>query len=242
MSKLFRQRNYNKNVGDIISNDKYLNFIYNYVYKIIIENLECEGKTLELGATSYSIKNFSKETIITNIDYQKNLDLVTSGISLPIKNDSITNLILKDTFHHLDDIVQSFKEFDRILKIGGSIILVEPYWSIPLRLIAFFFHPEPFNFKATEWGHDFKDINMGNQALAHNVFIRDIKEFESKFKDLQLNNLKVIVGISYILSGGLYKRTIFPSWLLIKIHKLEIKFKLFLTDDITSSLISRVLS
>jgi hypothetical protein len=228
MSKLFRHRNFDINVEDIIYKDNYLNFIYNYVYQVIVKHIEYQGKTLELGATSFSIKNYIDDSIITNIDFHNNLDLVTSGISLPIKNDSITNLVLKDTFHHLGDIVQSFKEFDRILNVGGRIVLVEPFWSIPLRVVAFFFHPEPFNFKSTKWGHDFEDPNMGNQALAHNVFIRDLKEFESKFKNLRVSKLKVIVGLSYILSGGLYKRTILPSWLLIKIHKLEIKSKLFL--------------
>lgn len=223
--KIFNQRDYEISPGDVITNDKYLSYIYNHVYRIISSKIIKNSITIEIGGVSYSLRYVDPDVLVSNIELHENIDLVMRGEHLPFKDSSLGNLVLKDTFHHLENIESFFEEAIRVLKPNGVVVLIEPYWGRVLRAVDYFFHPEPFDFKTKSWNNFNGNNHMGNQALAYNVFVRDKDIFRRKYPNLSILNIEVLVGLSYILSGGVYKRTFLPGWFLINLHKIENRLK-----------------
>ena len=55
------------------------------------------------------------------------LDLVLKGEELPLREGSLSDIIMIDTLHHLKDPVRFLKEANRVLTGGGKLIAIEPY-------------------------------------------------------------------------------------------------------------------
>jgi ubiquinone/menaquinone biosynthesis C-methylase UbiE len=60
---------------------------------------------------------------------------VRDGIKLPLKNTSIDYIIALDVIEHVYDTEMLFKEFSRILKPGGNIIISTPYYGLIKNII-----------------------------------------------------------------------------------------------------------
>ena len=88
-------------------------------------------------------------------------------------------------------------------------------------IVLKYLHPEPYDLKSPGWILVSDDPMMGNQAQAFNIFVRDIKKFETEFPSLKVEIMQPLKGLSFLLSGGVHTRLPVPSALLLSLYRFE---------------------
>lgn len=64
-----------------------------------------------------------------HVDYS-NLDIVSDIIDIPLENNSVDAIMCTEVLEHVEDPLLVFKEFSRILKKGGKLIITAPFNSL----------------------------------------------------------------------------------------------------------------
>jgi SAM-dependent methyltransferase len=180
---------------------------------------------LELGAGVIPIRKHFPHVKSTDVVAAAHLDGVLDATNLDLESNSVQNLFLQNTFHHIPDPQAFFDESLRVLKKGGRIVIVDPYhnkWSS-------FLYPKLFKTETFDRNGSWKDASDhamigANQALTYIVFRRDLDYFKSRNP-----NLKMIFheplnsGLRYLLTGGLNFRQLAPRPVLSALRLLEYK-------------------
>ncbi|MCX7992008.1 MAG: class I SAM-dependent methyltransferase, partial [Proteobacteria bacterium] len=133
---------------------------YGDFYKKIKENLSSEsGQILEIGSGIGAIKEIIPHCVLTDIVYTPYVNFVQSAYRLSIRDRCLSNIILFDVFHHLKFPLIALKEFSRVLKPKGRVIIFEPYISIFGYLVYGLMHKEPVGFnRKIIWNDKESDI------------------------------------------------------------------------------------
>lgn len=66
---------------------------------------------------------------ISNFDYGK-LDIISDISSIPEPDASFDSILCVEVLEHVPDPIQAIKEFSRLLKAGGSLVLTAPFCSL----------------------------------------------------------------------------------------------------------------
>src|SRR5680860_408579 len=191
--------------------------IYSGFYSSILKWIrkDLHGETVELGSGIGNFKRVYLNCITTDIFPNPWIDKVESAYSLSFENNSVSNLIMFDVFHHLAFPGNALIEAKRVLVKEGRVIIFEPYISVLGVLVYGIFHHEPIVlFKPINW------INVLNQNLdekyyaaqgnATRIFRRHSKFKEEILKDWNIIYNKKYSALSYVLSGGFSKPSLFP--------------------------------
>lgn len=117
-----------------------------------------------------------------------------------------------NAFHHIPRPFRFLKEAERVLVSGGVVAMIETANSVLGRWIYKRFHHEPFDEagpREIAAGHR---LSHGNQAMAYIYFERDRLEFEQEFPTLNIELLRYLIPLLYVLSGGLSRPAIAPKF------------------------------
>jgi len=201
--------------------------IYQQFYELIAGQLirSLNGNIVELGSGIGNIKMIIPEAICTDIFKNPWIDRVENAYQLSFADNSISNLILFDVFHHLEFPGTAFKEFFRVLAPSGRLIIFEPYISFTGLFIYGIFHHEPVGiFKKINWfafdGFDPWKINYyAAQGNATRVFFS--KKYSQYLSGFEMVLKKRIPALPYIFSGGYSKPQILPENALRYLQQLE---------------------
>jgi SAM-dependent methyltransferase len=195
--------------------DGYLQFLYRIAFERIGSHFPDNAKVIvEIGAGEGVSREFFPTAILTDITFHHLLNANCSSHELPFKSGSIDVITLKDTLHHLPDVEKFLTEASRVLRIGGRIIVFDPYWGIFARFVYRFLHQEKFDTAAKTWSFESSSPWDSNQALSYLLLRRDRKKFEKQFANFKITEHEVLVGPSFLLSGGVSRRTIISARLL----------------------------
>ena len=212
---------------EIWKSKKMLRDIYTEWYIKIINNLsDVPGKTLELGSGTGNLKEYKTDIITSDIDPHPWLDMIFDAHKIPLKNNQLSNIVMVDVLHHLENPVNFFFEAYRVLKKGGRIIMVEPYPSPFASLIYKLFHPEPFIFNI-DYFNKTKNKNTkkpweANQAIPYLLFFKQLNKFNKTFsKNFEIVSREKFSFILYPLSGGFENRQIISNKLIPVAQRLE---------------------
>jgi SAM-dependent methyltransferase len=199
---------------EIIRGKKYLRNLYNEWYSIFRKEIHRipGGKFVELGSGGGFLKELEPAVICTDILPLPTNDLTFSASHMPFDESSVDGIFMVDTFHHLPDVMQFLKEATRVMKSGGSMIMIEPansYWG---RFIYKNFHHEPFDPEGT-WNIPVSGpLSGANGALPWIVFVRDRVRFENEFPHFKIESIRYHTPLRYLISGGVSFRQILPSF------------------------------
>ena len=194
---------------------KLLREIYYGWYQKIIKDL-IPGKTVELGSGSGNFKEYKPDIISSDINPQPWLDMTFDAHQMPFKNGELSNVIMIDVFHHLQNPLNFLNEAHRVLKREGRIIMLEPFPS-PFSLFIYRrFHPEPFIFNIDYFSKNFKSQNKtpweSNQAIPYLFFFKHRTKFENIFnKKLKIIKSEKLSFLLYPLSGGFENKQLIPN-------------------------------
>ena len=98
---------------------------------------------------------------------------------------------------------------------------IEPYWSPAARAVYRWVHPEDFDIKAQSWRFTSDHPLAANQALLYLLLRRDRDRFDRQFGEFEVLELGPMVGLSYLLSGGVSRRGVLPASVLGRLGRLE---------------------
>lgn len=196
---------------NIIRNNGFLRKIYIDFYNKLKPTDLPNGPIIEIGSGGGFIKEIIPQVITSDIVKGPDIDLVFSALDLPFADNSISAFLMLNVFHHIKDPERALNEMRRCLKLGGKIIMVEPYNSLWSRFFYKNFHYEGFDTSA-KWKIDGdRRLSDANNALPWIVFVRDREKFLRKFPDLKIYKVEPHTPFGYLISGGLTRESILPA-------------------------------
>ena len=207
---------------NVLRNKKCLRDIYTEQYQMMYKLCKkylfdnSLNKILEIGSGGGFIKDIYPDVIASDIGKKGNIDVLIDAEWLPFKSNSLNAIFGVHVIHHIPNISNFLKEADRVLKNGGVIICIEPYWGPLATFIYKNMHPEPFDKKALSWNleecADKKQMIRSNQALSYLLLKRDKDEFKRIFPQLELIYQKPFGFIRYFFTGGVWLERKLPDF------------------------------
>jgi len=221
-----------------------LNLIYGNFYRDIKKRLiqRSKGVTVEMGSGIGIIKNHIPDCITSDLFENPWLDRVENAYGLQFENNTITNLILFDVWHHLQYPATALAEFNRVLLDGGRLIIFEPAMGCIGKIIYGFFHHEPIALHEPITWYAPDDFNIEKQAYyaAQGNCWRMFRE-NTLPKQIELGwrlrEVSFYPALAYVASGGFSKPQLFPSLFLPMIMALEHLLQRFPTIFATRMLV-----
>ena len=182
------------------------------------------GPTLEIGCGIGNLKETIKNVLSLDVIETKWTDIVGDAAQLPLKEGSLSNLILFDTLHHLPRPLAFLGEALRVLRPGGRVAIIDPYIS-PLSYPFYrFLHHEPVILRCDPLAGDqvcTEDPEDSNQALATLLFFSRRRDPNALCPGLRLVTRKRFAFFAYPLTGGFSKRTFLPHKVILAIQRGE---------------------
>lgn len=212
-----------------------LRTLYGDFYRLIAKHLSNlpDGKIVELGSGLGNIHDVIPDCIRTDLFPNPWIDQVENAYKLSFADQTVSNLILTDVFHHLKYPGTALNELQRVLQKGGRVIMLEPCIS-GLGLIVYgALHSEPIEiakkiewFAPESWSADSVDYYAA-QGNASRIFVG--RKFRQNLKGWKKVETIRLSAIAYAASGGYSKPQLYPTALLPLIKKLEKGLDLFPT-------------
>ena len=185
-----------------------LSIVYRRFYQKIANLLKDPkgAPIVEIGSGIGRITEVIPDAIRTDVVTSPWIDIVENAYQLSFSDRSISNLILFDVFHHLKFAGTALEEFQRVLKPGGRVIILEPCISLLGVIIYGGLHKEPLGlFQKIQWKAASKRnaLEQGYYAAQGNAF----RLFCRKTLDFNRCNWNIfhcerMPALSYIASGG----------------------------------------
>jgi SAM-dependent methyltransferase len=210
-----------------------LRTLYGDFYRLIAKKLSNlpDSKIVELGSGLGNIHEFIPNCLRTDLFPNPWIDQIENAYQLSFADESMSDLILTDVFHHLKYPGTALKEFSRVLRMGGRVILLEPCISALGLLVYGVLHDEPIAVtKKIEWhapeGWSPEQIDYyAAQGNASRIFLG--KRFHHRLGDWKKIETQRLSAIAYAASGGFSKPQLYPTSALPLIRKLEKVLDLF---------------
>ena len=201
-----------------------LRLLYTEWYREIVSWLQ-PGPTLEVGGGTGNLKEFAPSVVCTDIVKLPWLDAVADAQQLPFVSDSLANIVLFDTLHHLENVRYFFNEALRVLQPGGRVIIMDPYISVCSWPVYHFLHPEPVDFRQDPLA--LSPMQPGrkpfdaNQAISTILFERSSRRFHELYPSLKKLQHHRLAFFAYPLSGGFDHSSLLPVFLVRPVLALE---------------------
>ncbi|MDQ2692702.1 MAG: class I SAM-dependent methyltransferase, partial [Chloroflexota bacterium] len=159
------------------------------------------------------------------------IDQVENAYQLSFADDSISDLIMTDVFHHLKYPGTALQEFHRVLRRGGRVIMLEPAVSLLGLLVYGAMHSEPIAVtRKIEWlapeRWSAADVDYyAAQGNATRVFMR--KKYRSLLQQWNWIETTRLSALAYAASGGFSGPQLYPRSVLMLIKGVERVLDLF---------------
>lgn len=171
------------------------------------------GKTLEIGGGIGNLKERLADVISTDVQFAPWLDAVADAQRLPFAEATFDNLVMLDVLHHLEFPSLFFREANRVLRVGGRIVMAEPAITLGSTLFLRLFHQEPVRMRHNPLTigvpDTCRDPYDANQAIPTLLVTRYREQFHDAYPTLRIARTYWFSLAAYPLSGG------FKSWSLI---------------------------
>jgi SAM-dependent methyltransferase len=176
--------------------------------------LTADGQEIELGAGVAPMRDSFPDVLSTDVLPAPHLDRVLDAQAMELEDASVRVFYLQNVLHHFPQPERFFDELLRVLRQGGGAVILEPYYG-PFAAFLFrrLFVTEGFDKSASGWDSVTGGPMSGaNQALSHNIFVRDRGRFESRYPQLRIVHREPLSSWPrYLLSGGLNFRQLCPN-------------------------------
>lgn len=201
-----------------------LRLLYTEWYREIVSWLQ-PGRTLEVGGGTGNLKEFFPGVLCTDVVRLPWLDAVTDAQFLPFATNSLTNIVLFDTLHHIENVRLFFDEALRVLRPHGRLVVMDPYISVLSWPVYHFLHSEPVDLGQNPLVLRPPMPNRqpfdANQAIATLVFERLFDQFSSLYPPYKKLCHRRLAFFAYPLSGGFDHPSLLPPWLVRPVLALE---------------------
>lgn len=197
----------------IIQRNFFLRRIYDEWYTLLSSRIPAgQGKILEVGSGAGFLADYVPQAITSEVFYCEGVRAVLDGRHLPFASSSLRAIVMVDVLHHIPETRPFLVEAERCLMPGGALLMIEPWVSTWSRFIYGRLHHEPFDRASTEWGFPAKGpLSGANGAIPWIVFDRDKTTFDDEFPRLQIDEIRPMMPLRYLVSGGVSMRQLMPA-------------------------------
>lgn len=182
------------------------------------------GPTVELGSGPGLAESFMSGVVLTDVVPAPWHQLAVAAESLPFRSGGLGALVLFDVLHHLPSPANFFAEAERALARGGRVLICDPYISLLSYPVYAWLHEEGVDFRKDvfhpPWEAN-KDPFAGNQAVATQMFHRQLEVFQHKFPKLKVVVRERLASLSYPAAGGFGRPPLLPVGMWRWLSKLE---------------------
>jgi SAM-dependent methyltransferase len=195
-------------------------------YRPLLEHRAPGTRTLEIGSGPGLLKEIAPEVWRTDILPSTYIHYAVDAEHLPFASGALDNVIGLDVLHHINTPIRSLQEVARALRVGGRLILVEP-WITPFsRFVYTYIHQETCDLNARPWEDDRqfeknKKAFDGNPAIPYLLIARGRQELATALPSLQLRCVKPFCSLTYLLSFGFKSPNLLPGFLYPSLYSLE---------------------
>ena len=204
---------------NILQTKQSLRMVYRHTYQAMLGAADqyvtaTGGCRIELGSGGGFFGEVDPSVFTSDVRILLGLDAVFDARWMPFADGSVDVIFAMHVVHHIAQPRLFLAELQRVLKPGGALVAVEPFWSPVARLLYTYAHPEAFDRSAETWEFESSGAMSSNQAMSYLFLERDLSIFTSEFPDLEIIRLPPFGGPSYVLTGGIWKRKMLPdAWL-----------------------------
>jgi SAM-dependent methyltransferase len=196
----------------IIKNKRFLKKIYCEWYERILKKLDAKDCVLELGSGGGFMKDYLPTLITSEVFQVPGVALIADACALPLSDDSLDAIVMTDVLHHIPDVQSFFNEATRCIRLGGKLVMVEPWHTSWSRWVYKNLHSEPFEENAPWAFPSTGPLSSANGALPWIVFQRDKEIFEAHNSCWELTSIEPLMPFSYLLSGGVSMHGLMPAF------------------------------
>jgi len=172
-----------------------------------------DGPIVELGCGPGFFKRAYPEVCATDAPGNPDADRVVDAATLPFADGSLGSLVMLDVFHHLDDPARFLAEAARTLRVGGRLVMLEPWPGLAGTALYTWIHHEecdPRVDPAAPWSAPGKQSMQGNAALP-SLYFGPGGHLGRLGLPLRLVCRERFAALPWILSGGFQPMTLLPS-------------------------------
>ena len=194
-------------------------------YRRLLDN-RVAGDTLEIGSGPGFMREIDPAVIRTDIVPSTFVSAVVDGHRLPFGDEQFANVVMLDVLHHINRPIVLLHELSRVLKVGGRIIMVEP-WITPFSTFVYtYLHQEVCNLTVEPWreSEQFtqgKRAFDGNAAIPYRLFVNGWEQAQVQLPQLQLVEIEQFSWLTYLLSFGFKPINALPMGLYDLTYRLE---------------------
>lgn len=180
---------------------------------------------VELGSGIGNIKEVIPHALRTDLFPNPWLDQIENAYALSFGDETVSDLILFDVFHHLQYPGTALREFWRALRPGGRVLVFDPFISLLGLVVYGLLHKEPIHWRQEiEWyapagWNPAQADYYAAQGNATRVFFSRITP--TLFKDWTLVTRKRYAAFSYVASGGYSGPQLYPDSFYPKMRALD---------------------
>lgn len=190
--------------------------IYREMYRRILDEVPAEDfpRLLELGSGGGFFKEFAGHAITSECVPVPGIDRVVDACQLDAHFEAggLDAIVAFDVFHHLPDATGFLRTAERVLRPGGRIVLVEPWFTPVGQWFYRALHHEPVVLDPDDWTiRGFGRLEGANSRLPTSVFRDSDPRFLREFPGLSIVKREPFHKWLYLLSGGLRFNTHIPS-------------------------------
>lgn len=199
---------------DLLRSKPFLRRIYRDWYGRILSSLPAgEGRVLEIGSGGGFLRDHVPGLLSSEIVAWQGVSLVADAHALPFPAASLRAVVMTNVFHHLPHARGFLREAARAVRVGGAVVMVEPWVTAWSRIVYPRLHEEPFEPEAAEWEFPSRGpVSGANNALPWILFVRDRARFEREFPEWRIDRIAPLMPVSYLLSGGMSYRSLMPGF------------------------------
>lgn len=176
------------------------------------------GEILEIGSGIGNLKTHLADCVTSDLFANPWLDRTENAYALSCGDSSVSHLVLFDVWHHLEFPGTALREFHRVLRTGGRVILFEPAMGLLGRVVFGLFHHEPLGFgQELRWeapaGFSAEKAGyFAAQASASRIFGRG--EHAGGLAAWNVREIQYYSGLAYLGSGGFRGPQLYPQFML----------------------------
>jgi SAM-dependent methyltransferase len=200
--------------------------VYGQYYREIAKRIDptLPGLIVELGSGMGNIKEHVPTCVTTDVFSNPWLDRVENAYAMNFSDGAIGNLILFDVWHHLQYPGAALREFARVLRRRGKLIIFDPAMGILGKFVFGRFHHEPLGLnEEIHWEPPSGACDSGYYAAQGNASrIFGSGEFEEKLAAWEIVEIRHFSGLAYLASGGFRGPQLYPTALLPLMNGIDV--------------------
>ncbi|HNT61486.1 MAG: methyltransferase type 11 [Rhodocyclaceae bacterium] len=205
----------------IIHEKRFLTAIYSEWYQRIVATLPNINNVLELGSGAGFLQKYLPQAITSEVFEASGVSVIADACNLPFAEKSLDAIVMTDVFHHIPDVGRFLQEAERCARVGGKIVMIEPWRTPWSEWVYTHLHSEPFIHQSDWKIPSSGPLSGANGALPWIVFHRDRTLFETRFPQWRIRTIELMMPFSYLLSGGVSMRSLMPGWMYGPVRSLE---------------------